>query len=76
MLFEGKQMGKFGVILKSIQTDSGKSHQPGYPNLPNPFHQMILFPLSDQSMPAFVYLTPNAAFPDFLHLLGFLRGEE
>lgn len=68
-------MGKFGVILKSIQTC--KNHRPGYPNLPNPFYQMVLFPLSDKSIPALVHLTPNAAFPDFLlPILGFLRGEE
>lgn len=68
-------MGKIGVILKSIHTC--KNHHPGYLNLPNLFYQMIFFPLlSDKSTPALVYLMLNAAFSDFLNILGFLGGEE
>lgn len=33
------------------------------------------FPLSGKSIPALVYLMPNAAFPNFLQILGFLLGE-
>lgn len=41
-----------------------------------PFYQMIVFPLSDKSIPALVEVMSNTVFPGFLPILGFLHGEE